>query len=194
MARAYEMGSRTAAMQRTRESILDAAEELFEPAWYDEVTLADVARRADVSQQTIVNHFGSKTELYLAGLAERFVPRVLALRAAAQPGDVGSVVDAVLNDYEHTGDGTIRTLALAGRMPELAGIAEGGRAAHAAFVEQNLGPLVPERRGLGRAQRLRLLAVALDVRTWHQLRREHGLGIRDARAHLVTMVEALLAG
>src|SRR5215218_2407481 len=134
MPRSYAMTTRAASMQRTREAILDAAEELFMPAWYDEVTLADVAACAGVSLQTVVNHFGTKGDLYLAGLAERYVPRITALRDAAVPGDVSSVVDAVLTDYEQTGDGTIRTLALAGRMHELSGVAEGGRAAHARFV------------------------------------------------------------
>ena len=192
MARTYEMTNRTAAMQRTREAILDAAEELFAPAWYDEVTLADVAARAGVSQQTVVNHFGSKPELYLAGLGERYAPRVKAVRDAAVPGDVPSVVEVVMADYERTGDGTIRTLALAGRMPELAEVVEGGRRAHAGFVEATLGPLVPERRGPGRARRLRLLGIALDVRTWHQLRREQGLTVTQTRDHLVSMVEAVL--
>ena len=193
MARSYEMTNRSAAMQRTREAILDAAEELFAPAWYDEVTLADIAARAGVSQQTVVNHFGSKTDLYLTGLAERYAPRVKSLRDAAVPGDVGSVVDAVLTDYELTGDGTVRTLALAGRMPELAAVVEGGRAAHAGFVERTLGPLVAETRGAARTRRLRLLGIALDVRTWHQLRREQGLAVDGARRHLVALVDAILA-
>jgi AcrR family transcriptional regulator len=193
MPRSYAMTGRAAAMQRTREAILDAAEELFTPAWYDEVTLADVAGRAGVSLQTVVNHFGTKADLYLTGLAERYVPKVTALRDAARPGDVASVVDAVLADYEETGDGTIRTLALAGRMPELTGVVAGGRAAHAGFVERTLGSLVPERRGAARARRLRMLGIALDVRTWHQLRREQGLDVAETRAHLTTMVGALLA-
>ena len=192
MPRPYAMTSRAAAMQRTREAILDAAEEVFLPAWYDEVTLADVAARAGVSLQTVVNHFGTKADLYLTGLAERYVPRISALRDAALPGDVASVVDVVVADYEETGDRTIRTLALAGRMPELAAVVEGGRAAHAGFVERTLGPLVPERRGAARARRLRLLGVALDVRAWHQLRREQELSPGETRLHLRAMVEALL--
>jgi len=35
------MSARRAAMEATRESILDTAVELFRPRWYDEVTLAD---------------------------------------------------------------------------------------------------------------------------------------------------------
>src|SRR3954454_7917838 len=119
MARRYEMAGRTAAMQRTREAILDAAVELFTSSWFDEVTMAGIAERAGVSQQTVVNHFGTKIDIYLAALAERYVPEVLALRAGAVPGDVHSIVDAVVDDYEQTGDGTVRALATAARTPEM---------------------------------------------------------------------------
>src|SRR6476620_6996222 len=136
------MSGRQAAMQHTRERILDAAQELFTPAWFDEVTMADIARAAGVSQQTVVNHFGSKAELFLVGLHERYVPGVEALRASATPGDVDSIVDVVLRDYEVSGDGTIRNLALAGRMAELAPVIEGGRQFHAAWVARVCGPLL----------------------------------------------------
>src|SRR5690349_353484 len=147
MARRYEMSGRTAAMERTREAILDAAVELFTGAWFDEVTIADIARRAQVSQQTVVNHFGSKIDLYLTGLGERYVPEVLAVREAAVPGDVDSIVAAVMEDYEATGDGTIRILALAERTPELVPVVEGGRQSHQAFVRRVFAPALARRRG-----------------------------------------------
>lgn len=193
MVRRYEMTGRTAAKQRTREAILDAAVELFEPAWFDEVTLADVAARAGVSQQTVVNHFGSKIDLYLIGLSERYAPRVDSMRADAVPGDVASVVDTALRDYETTGDATIRTLALAARTPELVPVAEGGRRSHQEWVARVFAPQLGRRRGAARARQVRLLAAVLDVRMWHQLRREDGLDVEQTREHLVVLVESLLA-
>jgi AcrR family transcriptional regulator len=194
MVRRYEMTGRAAAMQRTREVILDAAVELFTPAWFDEVTLADIAKRAGVSQQTVVNHFGSKIDLYLTGLSERYVPGVLALRGSAVPGDVSSIVGVVLDDYEETGDATIRTLATAARTPELLPVVEGGRASHAAFVRRVFSPQLSKRRGRVRERQERLLAAVLDVRMWHQLRREQGLEVDEAREHLTSLVKAVLAG
>jgi AcrR family transcriptional regulator len=193
MGRRYEMAGRTAAMQRTREAILDAAVELFLPAWFDEVTLADIAHRAGVSQQTVVNHFGTKIDLYLAGLRERYVPGVLAVRETAVVGDVTSIVDAVVQDYEETGDGTVKTLATAARTPELVPVVEGGRASHEAFVRRVFAPQLGRRRGKNRERLVRLLTAVLDVRVWHQLRREQDLDLAETRAHLVMLVEALLA-
>jgi AcrR family transcriptional regulator len=188
------MTGRVAAMQRTRESILDAAVELFAPAWFDEVTLADVAKRAGVSQQTVVNHFGTKTGLYLTGLRERLAPEIEAARSTAVPGDVASVVEAVVRDYEATGDGTIRTLALAGRMEELAAVVAGGRRSHRAWVGKVFAPQLAQARGKARDRRLRLLVAALDVTMWRQLRRDEGLDPHETREHLVALVEGVLAG
>jgi AcrR family transcriptional regulator len=193
MARRYEMAGRTAAMQRTREVILDAAVELFTPAWFDEVTLADIARRAGVSQQTVVNHFGSKIDLYLAGLSERYVPEVLAVRGSAVVGDVTSIVGAVVTDYETTGDGTVKTLATAARAPELVPVVEGGRASHHDFVRRVFAPQLAKRRGRPRERLVRLLAAVLDVRMWHQLRREEGLDVAETSEHLETLVTGVLA-
>jgi AcrR family transcriptional regulator len=193
MARQYEMAARSAAMQRTRESILDAAVELFVPAWFDEVTLADVARRAGVSQQTVVNHFGSKIGLYLAGLRERYVPENEAVRGTAVPGDVASIVDAALRDYEATGDSTIRTIALAGRVEDLAAVVQGGRQAHREWVASVFAPLLARQRGRSRERRLRLLVAVLDVTMWRQLRRDEGLEVEETRAHLRELVEGVLA-
>ena len=193
MARRYEMAGRAAAMQRTREVILDAAVELFTPAWFDEVTIADIARRAGVSQQTVVNHFGSKIDLYLAGLSERYLPTVLAVRGNAVPGDVRSIVAAVVEDYEATGDGTVKTLATAARAPELVQVVEGGRASHHDFVRRVFAPQLAKRRGRQRERLVRLLAAVLDVRMWQQLRREEGLDVAATREHLESLVEAVLA-
>ncbi|MET1000081.1 MAG: helix-turn-helix domain-containing protein [Marmoricola sp.] len=194
MARQYEMSARSAGMQRTRESILDAAVVLFGSAWFDEVTLADVAKRAGVSQQTVVNHFGSKIGLYLTGLQERYVPENRAVRGSAVPGNIASIVDAALRDYEATGDSTIRTIALAGRLEELVSVVDGGRTAHREWVERVFAPHVARRRGKSRERCLRLLRTVLDVRTWSQLRRDEGLDVEETRTHLVALVEGVLAG
>jgi AcrR family transcriptional regulator len=187
------MSARNKAVERTREAILDAAVELFTPAWFDEVTLADVAKRAGVSSQTVVNHFGSKAGLYRTGLSERFVPSLKELRAQAVPGDVGSVVATVMADYEVTGDATFRTEALAERIEDLRDVVVGGRAAHRAWVESVFAPQLGRCRGRRRERLVVLLATVLDAGTWKRLRRDEGLSAEQTRDHLETLVGALLA-
>jgi AcrR family transcriptional regulator len=193
MARRYEMTGRTAAMQRTREAILDAAVEIFAPAWFDEVTLADVARAAGVSQQTVVNHFGSKIGLYLAGVSERFAPALAELRAQAVPGDVTSIVRTAVTDYESSGDATFRLVALAGRVPELDQVLEAGRRAHRGWVERVFAPQLKGLRGKRRERTIVLLATSLDVLVWKALRRDQGLDPDATADHLRVLVEGALA-
>lgn len=166
------MGTRAEAAQRTREVVLDAAEEAFADRWFDEVTLADVARVAGVSQQTVVNHFGSKENLYLTGIAERFAPRIQQVRAGLRSGDVRSLAATAVADYEHSGVATLRAMALADRYPMLTQVIEGGRRSHREWVAGGLEPLLESIPPPARDRIVRLVAVAVDVRTWQQLREE----------------------
>ena len=49
--------------EQKKESIRRAAIELFQNHGFKKVSISDIAKRADVSQVTIYNHFGSKEEL-----------------------------------------------------------------------------------------------------------------------------------
>ncbi|MFB4265751.1 TetR/AcrR family transcriptional regulator [Nonomuraea sp. GTA35] len=50
--------------QQTRQAIGEAAMRLFLDRGFDAVTVADVAREADVAVQTVFNHFPSKEDLF----------------------------------------------------------------------------------------------------------------------------------
>jgi len=58
-------GLRERKKQRTRSRIAAAAAELFAVRGYERVTVADVARAADVSEQTVYNYFPAKEHLVL---------------------------------------------------------------------------------------------------------------------------------
>jgi AcrR family transcriptional regulator len=79
---------------QTRELIRTVAQRLFAERGFDCVTIADVAREADVAVQTVFNHFAAKEDLFfdgrtpwLDGFAESVrsrepgVPPLAALRA-----------------------------------------------------------------------------------------------------------------
>ena len=191
MARKYDMAGREAARLRTRELILDAVTSMADQ-WYDEVTLADVARTAGVSQQTVVNHFGSKLNLYLTAIGERFGPEVIRLRSSAVPGDARAIVDAVMADYEVTGDRTWRFIALAQRLEELQPVLRSGRRAHREFLEEVFAPMLARRGSARRETELVSLSLLLDVTTWWQLRRAEGLSRKETSREVLRLVEAAL--
>ena len=85
---------------RTRASILDAAERLYAERGFSDVTLRDIVAAAGVNLAAVNYHFGSKDEL----IAELFVTRSIAtnrerlneLRAAEAAGAGRAEIDAVL--------------------------------------------------------------------------------------------------
>lgn len=61
--RRYDSTGRQARARQTREAICDAARRLFEERGYGQTTVADIARSASVSPETIFKAFGSKSAL-----------------------------------------------------------------------------------------------------------------------------------
>jgi AcrR family transcriptional regulator len=76
-------GLRERQKQQTRQLIFETASRLFAERGFDAVTVAEVARAADVSEMTVFNHFPTKEDLCFAGM-EFFEERLLdAVRGRA---------------------------------------------------------------------------------------------------------------
>jgi AcrR family transcriptional regulator len=88
---AAEAGLRERKKQQTRELIAEAARRLFADRGFDAVTVAEVARAANVSDVTVFNYFPTKEDLFYGGM--RFFEEKLldAVRERA-PGE--SVLEA----------------------------------------------------------------------------------------------------
>ena len=67
---AHPQGLRERKKQRTRELIADTARELFLERGFDAVTVAEIARAADVDGKTVYNYFPSNPELFYHRLEE----------------------------------------------------------------------------------------------------------------------------
>src|SRR5947208_8655503 len=61
-------GLRERKKQQTRQQIFDAASRLFEAKGFDRVSVAEVARAADVSEVTVFNYFPTKEDLLYGGM------------------------------------------------------------------------------------------------------------------------------
>jgi AcrR family transcriptional regulator len=185
------MSARAAAVEATRERILDAAYEAFMERWYDDVTLRDVAADAGVALQTVVNHFGTKEALF-GEVSDRFDESINAARWTVAPGDVAAIVTTLVDDYERTGDVVLRLLALEDRMPVVRPMIARGRRSHRDWVEHMFRAPLTGLRGAARRRRVVQLVAALDVYTWKLLRLDNGLSREQTIAAIRDMVEALI--
>jgi AcrR family transcriptional regulator len=73
-------GLRERKKRQTREAIAHTAMRLFAARGFDAVTVAAVARAADVSEKTVFNYFPAKEDLVLHGGEERRAALVEAIR------------------------------------------------------------------------------------------------------------------
>jgi AcrR family transcriptional regulator len=76
-----EGGLRERKKQKTREEISAAAMALFAERGFDAVTVAEIARAADVSEKTVFNYFPAKEDLVVHRGAERMAELLDAVRS-----------------------------------------------------------------------------------------------------------------
>jgi AcrR family transcriptional regulator len=79
-------GLRERKKRQTRELIADTARHLFVERGFDHVTVAEVARAADVSEKTVFNYFPTKEDLFYWRL-EEFEEELLAAVRERGPGE-----------------------------------------------------------------------------------------------------------
>src|SRR6185503_2655276 len=82
--------------EQTRHAIGETATRLFIERGFDAVTVAEVARAADVAENTVFNYFPTKEDLFFdrhAAVEDQF-SRIVRTRAPQE-----SVVDALRRDF-----------------------------------------------------------------------------------------------
>jgi AcrR family transcriptional regulator len=81
-----EAGLRQRKKEQTRQLIADTASRLFIDRGFDAVTVAEVARQADVSEGTVFNYFPTKEDLFYARM-EAFEAELLDAVRDRAPGE-----------------------------------------------------------------------------------------------------------
>jgi AcrR family transcriptional regulator len=115
---AVETGLRERKKQQTRELIADAARRLFADRGFDAVTVAQVAREANVSEVTVFNYFPNKEDLFYGGM-QFFEEKLLDAVRERAPGE--SVLEAfrrpVLEGFKRlVAEETAEVIAAAGNL------------------------------------------------------------------------------
>jgi AcrR family transcriptional regulator len=184
------MGKRAVSAAETHRRILKATIELYGERFHDQITLADIAARADVTVQTVLRRFRSKDELMEAA-GELGAAEVVEQRGQAPVGDVPGIVANLFDHYEEWGRPALRALSQEDRVPQLRKITSRGRELHAAWVRTVFAPFLEKspRDGLLESQ----LAAVTDIYVWKLLREDRGLDRDEAARALTGMVEAIVS-
>lgn len=188
MTRDYDNSKREKRATKTATRILVSAEELVREKPLADVTLNEVAARADVSVQTVIRKYGGWDGLLLA-LADRVSTRIEAQRKTVQPGDVTGAVDNVIEHYEAEGDLILRLLSQEATSDFAADAAKQGRAFHRDWVESVFAPLLSD---ADRERQVDVLVVATDLYTWRLLRRDLKRELDDVRDVMLRLVRTTL--
>lgn len=75
-----ELGLRERKKRQTHQLIFETAHRLFAERGFDAVTVAEIARAADVSEVTVFNYFPTKEDLFFAGMADFEAQLIEAVR------------------------------------------------------------------------------------------------------------------
>jgi AcrR family transcriptional regulator len=190
--RKYELKSRAAAQQQTRERIVAATTELHKEVGPALTTVAEVARRAGVQRLTVYNHFPDEAELFGACQAHWMqlhpLPDLAETLAADDPAErVRATLRGYYRWYRETEPMAQNIQRDRGAVPALDSLMQ--RTADAR-LDQLADTLAA---GFGTSEERRaLVRLALDFWTWRRLSHE-GLA-DDAAADLMTGVATRALG
>ena len=190
-ARAYDMSNRAAQAKATRERICLAAVALYRERALDGFTLEEVARRAEVTVQTVLRAFKSKDQLILAALVS-LAEDTQPLKIPRVPGDVAEAVTIFFDLYEEVGDFVIQQLGDEPRLPGIKPELDAGRRGHAKWVEEAFAPHLARDTDNAYTQMFRALMVATDVYVWKLLRRDQKLDRTDAEAVMRQLINGVV--
>lgn len=187
--RSYTKVARAAAQERTRDALVESAQEAFFSSCWDDVSLEAIAADAGVTKQTLLRHFGSKAGLLEQAYVHAY-ERVREQRLSAPPNDVAGAVDNLLDHYEQHGERAMRLGPSAGGKFDEFGCR--ARELHYDWVEHAFAASLGAVAGRERARLRAALIVTCDVQAWWILAHDLGLERDDVRATLVLTIRRLL--
>lgn len=186
----YTMRGRADSVAATRDRIARAMLTMALAQPYEEITLAAIAQAADVSHQTVLNHFGSKEGVALAA-ARQLAQETGKARAKARTGDIAGAIAVLVGEYERIGNANARWAMSSDRLGSLAPQLDEARAGHQMWLQRIFGGLLPKSAEAVRRAMLGLHA-ATDVYTWKLLRRDLRLTRQETEAVMADLVRGVL--
>lgn len=214
--RRYRQVARAQASDRRRWRIQQAAWELFARQRYDDVTVAEIAERAGLSERTVYRLVGPKERLLTSweeeATADREaweagepVDRPWALRIGWQrwldddhrpidAEDLEGFVGGTVRFHEQWGDALMNLHRQVDEVEQFATFMGYARRRHRANVDHFAAHLADGLPADARRRRLEILYTLLDFQTWHSLRRDAGLSRDQTEQALLELLRDLDRG
>jgi AcrR family transcriptional regulator len=187
----YHSPLRAEAEALTHQRIISAALSLYVEKWLDQITLDQIAKRAGVSVQTVLRHFGS-AEALISAAGRAANDQAIQQRQNPPVGDIPVAISGLMDHYEAMSPTGLRTLALEGRYPELDALLVEGRQKHQEWVKRVFSPYLKRASKKDRQRLTVQLASLCDMYMWKLLRLDGGLSREQAEFALSEMLMALL--
>jgi AcrR family transcriptional regulator len=174
--RKYELKARAESQRRTRERIVQATMELHREVGPAKTTVAEIARRADVTRLTVYNHFPEDSELFGACQTHWMelhpLPDLSPALALPEPTErIRAALRAFYGWYRETASMAEKIQRDRGAVPALDALMGQTADARLAQLTEVLAAGFRSRGRLAERQRA-LVRLTLDFWTWRRLNRE----------------------
>lgn len=185
------MEKRAAGAQNTEKKILKGLFETWLETPLNEITLEKIAERSGVTVRTILRKFGSKEGLFEASL-KGDIGSMAERKNRTLAGDLDSIMDTLMEEYEATGRAGIRTLAMEFELTQAAEIIAKGRKVHWTWCERVFAPYMDGLDAQKRHEMLGALYVETDVNCWKLLRMDFSYSAEETRQIMHTKLKGVL--
>jgi AcrR family transcriptional regulator len=191
--RPYKKVAREEAQQRTRDALIDAANDAFFSDHWPKASLDALSAKAGVTKQTLLRHFGSKDELLVQALV-RGATQVRDQRWSTPTDDIPGAVENLLEHYDAWGERSIRISAWQTNRPQaLALLSRAARHIHHEWVDHAFAAWLDGLPNDARTERRAALIAVCDVQTWWTLSHNLELPRAQVRTILTDLIERLLS-
>lgn len=198
--RPYRLGRREAAVEETRDRVVEAARDVIAEAGFAQASLEDVAARAGVARATVYYQFGSKANLLEAAVeAVAAASRKGRLQRAREQDDPRAAllhyIEAKASAWEQNHDFYRNIAGLAVLDPDLARVAvryEDRRREGLTWVVKRLDDGGALNTGVTHKRAVDVLWMLTSFRTYDHLRRYVGTSVADTVAILRALARTLL--
>jgi AcrR family transcriptional regulator len=191
--RDYNQTVRAQNVASTGERILEKAERLFSTRPFERVSLAEVARAADVTIPTLQRRFGNKDGLF-AAIGTRVRARIHQQRGTPPLDDVHACIVQLVAHYELEGRMMWHLLRQEADVPLLRPALQEGRKTHRIWVESVFAPFLERIDGQARRALVDALVAVTDVFTWKLLRLDLGRSRGEVESFMIATAAAVAGG